>query len=322
MSFTLEKKHVILITKIGLAVFYGLYLLAMLLGLFISNANITFTSRFYFLEALAFNAGAAWTYFHMFSLFAMTGLLTIYIIYLVTGKKTKLLKTISIYFFGAYLTFAGIAMFALGVTAGTQFDFLIIATLLFGISIWLSTLLEKTETIAKEDGSLIKAMGSLLYFVGIIISNQKILFSANAEPTAILYGVQNLFITKFFYPTLPDWIFGGLIWLFVSLYLGVEYLNSKGIITTTEKTKTILKSAIFATFTLELLLFSIFFIFFGSMQGVSVILMFIGSMVGLLTSIGLIFLLLDKWGLLPTPGKPKETPLPTEPTEEPLTLQE
>ncbi len=321
MSFTLEKKHVVLITKIGIAVFYGLYLLAMILGLFLNTAYTAFTSSFYSLQANAF--GAAWSYFHLFSLVAMLGLLTIYIIYLITGNKTAQLKTIAIYFFGAYLTFAGMSMFALGIFAGIQFDFLILATMLFGISLWLTTLLEKTDVISKENSKLFKALGSLLYFVGITISNQRIMFSANAEPTSILYGIQKGFISqKFFYPTLPDWIFGGLIWLFVSLYLGAEYLNSKGIITTTEKTKTILKSTIFSVFTLELLLFSIFFIFFGSMQGVCVILMFVGSMFGLLTSIGLIFLLLDKWGLIPTPGKPKETPLPEEPTEEPLTLQQ
>lgn len=319
MSFTLEKKHVVLITKIGIAAFYGFYLLAMVLGLFLNN-DLGITSSIYSLQETAF--GAAWSYFHLFSLVAMLGLLTIYIIYLITGKKTAQLKTIAIYFFGAYLTFAGMSMFALGLIAGNQFDFLILATLLFGISIWLTTLLEKTEKISKENSKLFKALGSLLYFIGITISNQRIMFSANDEPTTILYGIEKGLISKFFYPTLPDWIFGGLIWLFVSLYLGAEYLNSKGVITTTEKTKTILKSAIFSVFTLELLLFSIFFVFFGSMQGVSVILMFIGSMFGLLTSIGLIFLLLDKWGLLPTPGKYKETPLPTEPTEEPLTLQE
>ena len=319
MSFTLEKKHFILITKIGIAVFYSFYLLAMLLGLFIIDLPVI-ASSFYTLQAAAF--GSVWSYFHLFSLVAMLGLLTIYIIYLITGEKTAKLKTIAIYFFGAYLSLAGIAMFALGVNAGIQFDFLILATILFGISLWLTTLLEKTDVISKENSKLYKALGSLLYFVGITISNQRIMFSVNVEPTTILYGIQKGFAAKFFYPTLPDWIFGGLIWLFVSLYLGVEYLNSKGIITTTEKTKTILKSAISTVFTLELLLFSIFFVFFGSMHGVSVILMFIGSMFGLLTSFGLIFLLLDKWGLLPTPGKPKPTPLPEEPTEEPLTLQE
>ena len=310
MSFIkkIDEKLLFLITKILLSLFYGLYTIGLLVGVLVENINIDpFTnSRYYLLETVAFADRAAWSYFHSFSL----GIIVFLILFLILTKKPiEILDNDLFYTFGAYLTMVGLTLFALGCSGNQLFEFSSLATLFFGVILWLSTLLEKMNKISAEKSSFLKGIGSFVYFIGITTTNFRNVSSAlKYSPLNLLYNVvivtNNNIVSRSFLPTFPNWIFGGLIWLILAVYWTLPFLQEKGVLRRTAKTESILLSTAVVIYALELLILGFFFINFGKMQGASIVLLFVGNLIGILASITIFYYLTIKWKLFKK--KPKK----------------
>lgn len=319
MSFMkkIDEKLLFLITKILLALFYGLYTIGLLVGLLVENTNINLLTngRYYLLEAVAFADKAVWSYFHSFSL----GIIVFLILFLILTKKPiEILDKDMFYTFGAYLTMVGLTLFALGCMGNQLFEFSSLATLFFGVVLWLSTLLEKLNKISVEKSSFLKGIGSFVYFLGVAITNFRNFSSLlKNSPLNYLYNVvivtNNNVVSKSFLPTFPDWIFGGLIWLILAFYWTLPFLQEKGVLRRTAKTGTILLSTAVVIYAFELLILGFFFINFGKMQGASIVLMFVGNLFGILASVTIFYYLARKWKLFKKkPKKPEPTTLVTD----------
>ena len=319
MSFMkkIDEKLQFLIIKILLALFYGLYTIGLLVGLLTENININLLAngRYYLLEAVAFADKAVWSWFHIISL----GTIVFLILFLILSKKPiEILDKEMFYTFGAYLTMVGLSLFALGCMANQLFEFSSLATLFFGVVLWLSTLLEKLNKISAEKSSFLKGIGSLVYFLGVTISNFRNFSSVlKNSPLNYLYNIvivtNNNVVSRSFLPTFPDWIFGGLIWLILAIYWTLPFLQEKGVFRTTAKTRSILLSTAVVIYACELLVLGFFFINFGKMQGISIVLMFVGSLIGILASIAIFYYLAIKWKIFKKkPKKPEPVTLVTE----------
>ncbi len=319
MSFMkkIDEKMLFLITRILLALFYGFYTIGLLVGLISDNTNINplTNGRYYFLETVALADTAVWTWFYIFSL---GGLVFIILFLVLTKKPLELLGKEMIYTFGAYLTMVGITLFALGCMNNQIFEFSSIATIFFGVILWLSTLLEKKSKITVERSSLLKGIGSFVYFLGVTITNFRIFSTViKNSPLNYIYNIvivsNNNIVSKSFLPTFPDWIFGGLIWFILAIYWTLPFLQEKGVFRKAAKSESILLSAAVTIYALELLIFGFFFINFGRMQGASIKLMFVGSLIGIITSIVILYFVAVKWKLFKKkPKKPEPATLVTE----------
>ncbi|MHA1668447.1 MAG: hypothetical protein ACTSUR_07295 [Candidatus Heimdallarchaeaceae archaeon] len=290
------EKTLYLLIRILVAIFYGLYMIGLLVGLVVNNATNIMLSlgrgRYYTLEVMAFAQNQTWTYFHIFSLGAISILITFFVL---TKQPKELFSNEIIYTFGSYLSVVGISLFAYGCMAGTTFEFSSITTLFFGVSLWLSTVLEKYRKISINTSNLLKSAGALSYFLGTTITRYRYFTTVNISPLNSIYSIviigKSNTITRSFLPTFPDWIFGGTIWLLFSLYWGVTFLQDKSIIRKTAKTQNTLLTTIAVIYAVELLIFGLFFINFGAMRGSSIIIMFVGSMFGVLAAITILLYL-------------------------------
>jgi hypothetical protein len=323
MSFMkkIDETVLFLITKILLALFYGFYTIGLLVGIlsFNTNINTSDNGRYYFLETIIFNDTTVWTWFHIFSL----GCLVFLILFLVLTKKPlDFLDKEMFYIFGAYLTMVGLTLFALGCMGDQIFEFSSISTIFFGVILWLSTLLEKRNKISAEKSSFFKGIGSLVYFLGVTVTNYRIFSTDTTLKNSPLNYIYNIFIvtnkntiSRSFLPTCPDWIFGGLIWLILAVYWTLPFLQEKGVLRRTAKTGSILLTAAIVIYAFELLIFGFFFINFGRMQGASIKLMFVGSLIGVLASFVILYYIAVKLKLFKK--KPKRPEPATLVTEEP-----
>ncbi|MFW9852736.1 MAG: hypothetical protein ACFFDS_07335, partial [Candidatus Thorarchaeota archaeon] len=262
--------------------------------------------RYYLLEALAFADKTAWSWFHVFSL----GSLVFLILFLMLTKKPlEIFNKEMLYTFGAYLTMVGLTLFALGCMSNQLFEISSLTTLFFGVILWLSTLLEKLNKISTERSSLLKGIGSLVYFLGVTITTFRNFSTVlKNSPLNYLYNIvivtNNNVVSRSFLPTFPDWIFGGLIWLILAIYWTMPFLQEKGVFRRTAKSGSILLSTAVVIYAFELLILGFFFINFGKMQGASIVLMFVGSLIGILASITIFYYLTIKWKLFKK--KPKK----------------
>ncbi len=314
MPFTskITEKQFFFVTKLLLAGFYLFYILGMLIGLTTDNRNFpTPGARFYNLEYITF-ANSAWSYFHIFSLIAVIAI----IVFIVLAKEPKdLLKNRMLYSLGAYLTLVGITIFALGCLGTFRFEIASITTMIFGVILWFTPLIEKAGRINATKSSLIKGIGSFLYFIGLSISTFNAIVPTNTSSLNYIYNTTINLSTRAFYPTIPDWIFGGLIWLLLAFYWSFDFIESKGIIKKTKNTKSVLLTFAVIIYKVELFIFVLFFVNFGVMSGAAMITMFVGNMLGFLAVVSITILLLMKLGMIVDASvTPKAMQEPLEPS--------
>jgi len=305
MPFTskITEKQVFFVTKILLAGFYFFYFLGLFIGLLTENPGQSLVNtRSYDLEFLPLTV-SGWSILHLITIISMIAI----IVLIILAKNPKdFLKDRMLYAFGAYMTLAGITIFTLGCSSYGLLDFRFeiasITMIIFGVILWFGPLIEKAGRLTPSNNSLLKGIGSLLYFFGLTISSYNsvdILDQTKYSSLTYLYQVSyKANSARAFFPTFPDWIFGGLIWLILGLYWCFDYIEKKNVVKHTRSTKSILLTAVVVLFKLELLIFTLFFINFGAMVGASIKVMFVGNIFGILAVAGITIMLLMRWGFI------------------------
>ncbi len=321
LTLKITEKQVFFVTKILLAGFYFFYFLGLFIGLLTQNPGLPLVNtRSYDLEFLAFTV-SGWSILHLLSLISVIAI----IVLIILAKEPKdLMSNRMLYAFGAYMTLAGITIFALGCSSYGLLDFRFeiasITMIIFGVILWFGPLIEKAGRLTPANNSLLKGIGSLLYFFGLTISSYNsvdILDQTKYSSLGYLYQVTyKTNSARAFFPTLPDWIFGGIIWLILGLYWCFDFLESKSVIKKTRNTKNTLLTTAAVFFKIELFIFTLFFINFGAMVGASIKTMFVGNILGILAAIGITIILLMRLGfILDADAAPKPKPM------EPSTLE-
>ena len=315
ITLKITEKQVFFVTRILLAGFYFFYFLGLIIGLFTRNPGLPDgTNRAYNLEFVDFIT-SGWSILHLISLLSLIAI----IVLIILSKEPKdFLKNRMMYAFGAYMTLAGLTIFALGCSSTNLLDFRFeiasITMIIFGIILWFCPIIENAGRLTPEKHSLLKGIGSLLYFFGLTVSSFSsvdIIDQTRFSSLTYLYEVTfKNHSVRAFYPTFPDWIFGGLIWLILGLYWCFDYIEKKNVVKHTRSTKSILLTTVVVLFKLELLIFTLFFINFGAMVGASIKTMLVGNILGILAVIGITIILLMRWGyILDASAAPKPKPM-------------
>ena len=303
LNLRITEKQVFFVTKILLASFYFFYFLGLFIGLLTQNPGLPqVNTRSYDLEFFAFTA-SGWSILHLLSLLSIIAIIVMII--LAKDPKDFLSNKMS-YAFGAYMTLAGITIFALGCSSYGLLDFRFeiasITMIVFGVILWFGPIIEKAGRLSPSGNSLLKGIGSLLYFIGSTITSYTsvdILDQTKYSSFSFLYQITyRTNSTRAFFPTFPDWIFGGIIWLILGVYWCFDYIESKNVVKHTRSTKSILLTTAVVVFNLELLIFTLIFINFGAMLGASIKTMFVGNILGILAAIGITIILFMRWGFI------------------------